>query len=37
MAEGTMIVDSGALAPVGRMSGSEYMLPREIRILPRPS
>lgn len=37
MAEGTMIVEAEALAPVGRMSGSEYMLPRDIRILPRPS
>lgn len=36
MAEGTMIVDAGTLAPVGRLSGSEYMLPREIEILPRP-
>jgi flavin reductase (DIM6/NTAB) family NADH-FMN oxidoreductase RutF len=36
MTEGTMIVDARALAAVGRMSGSEYMLPREIRVLPRP-
>ncbi len=36
MAEGSMIVDSGALAPVGRMSGTEYMLPREVAHLPRP-
>lgn len=36
MAEGTMIVDAGVLAPVGRMSGAEYMMPREIRVLPRP-
>jgi flavin reductase (DIM6/NTAB) family NADH-FMN oxidoreductase RutF len=36
MAAGTMTVDSSALRPVGRMSGAEYMLPREMRILPRP-
>jgi flavin reductase (DIM6/NTAB) family NADH-FMN oxidoreductase RutF len=36
MAEGTMIVDARALAPVGRMSGAEYMLPRELAHLPRP-
>jgi flavin reductase (DIM6/NTAB) family NADH-FMN oxidoreductase RutF len=36
MADGTMIVDSGVLGAVGRMSGAEYMLPREKRILPRP-
>lgn len=36
MAEGTMIVDARSLAPVGRMSGSEYMLPREIAVVPRP-
>jgi flavin reductase (DIM6/NTAB) family NADH-FMN oxidoreductase RutF len=36
MAEGTMIVDSGALRPVGRMSGSEYMLPGRVRFLSRP-
>lgn len=36
MAEGTMIVDSAALRAVGRMSGSEYMLPRETKVLPRP-
>ena len=34
--EGTMVVDAGALAPVGRMSGAEYMLPRELEHLPRP-
>ena len=36
MQEGTMIVESGPLAPVGRMSGSEYMLPREVARVPRP-
>lgn len=36
LAEGTMIVDARALAPVGRMSGAEYMLPRELAALPRP-
>lgn len=36
MAHGTMVVDSGSLRAVGRMSGAEYMLPRETRILPRP-
>lgn len=36
MAEGTMTVDSGMLGAVGRMSGAEYMLPRETKILPRP-
>jgi len=36
MADGTMIVDSEALRPVGRMSGSEYMMPGNVRILPRP-
>jgi flavin reductase (DIM6/NTAB) family NADH-FMN oxidoreductase RutF len=35
--EDTMIVDSGVLRPVGRMSGAEYMLPRETRLLERPS
>ena len=35
-AEGSMIVDSQALAAVGRMSGAEYMLPREVAHLPRP-
>jgi flavin reductase (DIM6/NTAB) family NADH-FMN oxidoreductase RutF len=36
VAEGTMTVDSGVLRAVGRMSGAEYMLPRETKILPRP-
>jgi flavin reductase (DIM6/NTAB) family NADH-FMN oxidoreductase RutF len=36
MADGTMLVDSDALRAVGRMSGAEYMLPRETKILPRP-
>jgi flavin reductase (DIM6/NTAB) family NADH-FMN oxidoreductase RutF len=36
MAEGSYLVDSGALRAVGRMRGPEYMLPRETRILPRP-
>ena len=36
MADGTMTVDSGALRAVGRMSGAEYMLPRGMKILPRP-
>lgn len=36
MAADSMVVDSGALAPVGRMSGAEYMLPREAAHLPRP-
>lgn len=36
MAEGTMTVDSGALGAVGRMSGAEYMLSREMKTLPRP-
>jgi flavin reductase (DIM6/NTAB) family NADH-FMN oxidoreductase RutF len=35
-AEGTMTVDSAALRAVGRMSGAEYMLPRETKLLPRP-
>ena len=34
--EGTMMVDSAALLPVGRMSGPEYMLPRETKRLERP-
>jgi flavin reductase (DIM6/NTAB) family NADH-FMN oxidoreductase RutF len=34
--DGTMSVDSGTLRPVGRMSGAEYMLPREMKTLPRP-
>ena len=36
LAEGTMTVDSDALRAVGRMSGAEYMLPREKKVLPRP-
>jgi flavin reductase (DIM6/NTAB) family NADH-FMN oxidoreductase RutF len=36
MLEGTMQVDSTALAPVGRMSGAEYMLLRGTRQLERP-
>lgn len=36
LTEGTMLVDSGALCAVGRMSGAEYMLPRGTRLLPRP-
>lgn len=34
--EDTMLVDSAALAPVGRMSGAEYMLPREMKLIERP-
>jgi flavin reductase (DIM6/NTAB) family NADH-FMN oxidoreductase RutF len=36
MAEGSMMVDATALRPVGRLSGAEYMLPREVKVLPRP-
>lgn len=36
VADGTMTVDAQALAAVGRLSGAEYMLPRERAHLPRP-
>jgi flavin reductase (DIM6/NTAB) family NADH-FMN oxidoreductase RutF len=36
LVEGTLSVDPGALRPVGRLWGSAYAMPGEIRIVPRP-
>lgn len=36
LGEGTLGVDASVLRPVGRLSGSAYALPGEIRFIPRP-